>query len=138
MAKLLAYFAFMVSDNMPRPLSPHLHIYRWQLTSVMSILHRMTGISLVIGSLLLVYWLCSAALGEAADQTAQGFLASWIGLIALMGWSFAFYFHFANGVRHLFWDMGRGYSLHSTYRSGWLAIAAAFILTIMTWVAVFL
>lgn len=123
---------------MQRPLSPHLQIYRWQLTSVLSILHRLTGIALVIGCLLLTYWLVSAAWGPEAYETAHHFLTSWIGRILLIGWSFAFYFHLANGMRHLFWDIGRGYSLQNTYRSGWLVIVAALILTIGTWVTIFL
>ncbi|HMS44800.1 MAG TPA: succinate dehydrogenase, cytochrome b556 subunit [Alphaproteobacteria bacterium] len=123
---------------MKRPISPHLQIYRWQLTSVMSILHRMTGVSLVFGTLLLSYWLLSAAFGASAFQTAHDLLTSWIGYLLLIGWSLAFYYHLANGIRHLFWDMGRGFELRHVYRSGWVVVFTTILLTVLTWVVVFL
>lgn len=118
-----------------RPLSPHLQIYRPQLTSVLSILHRLTGLALSVGTLLLVYWLIAAAAGEAAFAAAQGFLGSWLGRLLLFGWSFALFYHLANGIRHLFWDLGWGFELKSAYASGWAAVVAAAAMTLGAWIA---
>lgn len=123
----------MISD--PRPLSPHLQIYRWQLTSVLSILHRMTGIALAIGAILLVAWLGAAADGPGAYAKMQGFLGSWIGLILLFGWSVALFYHLCNGIRHLAWDTGHGLDLKSVYASGWTVVAATAVLTVIAWIA---
>src|ERR1700741_74027 len=95
-----------------RPLSPHLQIYRPQLTSVLSILHRATGIALGVGTLLLVYWLIAVAAGagaRAAYDVAQRLIGSWFGRLLLFGWTLAFFYHLANGVRHLAWDAGYGF-----------------------------
>src|SRR5260370_21599822 len=99
----------MTSD--PRPLSPHLQIYRWQLTSVMSILHRASGIALAAGTILLVWWLAAAASGPGPLATVQGFLGSWFGLLLLFGWSAALFYHLCNGIRHLWWDTCHGVRL---------------------------
>jgi succinate dehydrogenase / fumarate reductase cytochrome b subunit len=118
----------------PRPLSPHLQIYRWQLTSVLSILHRASGIALSVGAILFVLWLVAAAQGEAAYTGMQAFLGSWIGLALLFGWSVALFYHLCNGIRHLWWDTGRGLELGSVYAGGWAVLAATAVLTIVTWV----
>ena len=81
----------------PRPLSPHLQVYRWQLTSVLSILHRVTGVALTVGTILLVWWLVAAANGPDSFEAAQGFLGSPIGLLLLFGWSVALFYHLCNG-----------------------------------------
>src|SRR5689334_21637940 len=94
-----------------RPLSPHLQIYRHQLTSVLSILHRITGVALAVGTILLVYCLIAAASGPEAFVVATSIIGSWIGLILLFGWTFALFFHLANGLRHLFWDARLGFEL---------------------------
>ena len=99
----------------PRPLSPHLQVYRWQLTSVLSILHRLTGVALTVGTILLVWWLVSAANGPDLFELAQGFLGSPIGLLLLFGWSVALFYHLCNGLRHLWWDTGSGLDLRSVY-----------------------
>jgi succinate dehydrogenase / fumarate reductase cytochrome b subunit len=117
-----------------RPLSPHLQIYRPQLTSVLSISHRLTGVALAGGTLFLVWWLVAAATSADAFATAQWFFGSWLGLLLLFGWSFAFFFHLCNGIRHLVWDAGYGFDLRSTYVSGWTVIAASGVLTILAWV----
>ena len=117
-----------------RPLSPHLQVYRPQLTSVMSILHRATGVALAAGLLLLVCWLLAIASGSAAYDAVQAFNAHWVGRILLFGWSFALFYHLCNGIRHLAWDVGRGYELEDAYRSGWLVAAASLILTVLAWV----
>ncbi|MCC7271936.1 MAG: succinate dehydrogenase, cytochrome b556 subunit [Alphaproteobacteria bacterium] len=117
-----------------RPLSPHLQIYRPQLTSVLSILHRGTGVALAVGTLLLVWWLVAAATGPAAYATAQGFIGSWLGLLLLLGWTFALFFHLCNGIRHLFWDAGYGFELKTVYASGWAVVATAGGLTVLAWI----
>lgn len=121
----------MTSD--PRPLSPHLQIYRWQLTSVLSILHRMTGIALVVGAILLVSWFGAAADGSAPFAAFQGFLGSPIGLIVLFGCSVALFYHLCNGIRHLWWDTGHGLELKSVYASGWTVLVATAALTVIVW-----
>jgi len=117
-----------------RPLSPDLQIYRPQLTSVLSITHRLTGIALSIGSPLLVCWLIAAAAGPATYATLHGFLASWLGLLLLLGWTFSFFFHLCNGIRHLFWDAGYGFDLQTIYASGWAVVAISIGLTLSAWV----
>ena len=116
-----------------RPLSPHLQIYRLQLTSALSILHRITGVALAVGTLLLAWWLVALASGEDAYTAAQGFIGSWLGKLLLLGWSFALFFHLANGIRHLFWDAGYGFEIKTTYASGWTVVAASALLTILAW-----
>ena len=122
----------MASQN--RPLSPHLQVYKPQLTSVMSILHRATGIALAVGTLLLVWWLVAAASGKDSFEIVQGFIGSWIGRILLLGWSFALFYHLCNGIRHLFWDAGKGIELEAAYASGRFVIGAAVVLTLAAWV----
>ncbi len=117
-----------------RPLSPHLQIYKPQLTSVLSILHRATGIALAVGTLLLVWWLCAAATGPESYAAAQRFCAHWFGRLLLFGWSFALFFHLCNGIRHLFWDAGYGFELKTAYASGWTVVVASVVLTIGTWI----
>ena len=119
----------------PRPLSPHLQIYRPQLTSVLSIVHRATGVALSIGTLLLVWWLVAAANGPDAYDNVQRFLGSWIGLVLLFGWSLALFYHLCNGLRHLWWDTGHGLDLPSVYASGWAVLAATAVLTLVAWIA---
>ena len=123
----------MISD--PRPLSPHLQVYRWQLTSVMSILHRASGVALAAGAILLVWWLGAAADGPEPYALIQGFLGSWLGRILLFGWSLALFYHLCNGLRHLWWDSGNGLDLRSVYASGWAVAAGTVVLTLVAWTA---
>lgn len=118
-----------------RPLSPGLQIYRPQLTSVLSFSHRITGIALSIGAVLLVVWLIAAAAGPQAYSTVQGFMRSWLGLVLLFGWTFSFFFHLCNGIRHLFWDAGYGFELRTIYASGWTVVAGSTLLTVAAWIA---
>jgi succinate dehydrogenase / fumarate reductase cytochrome b subunit len=118
----------------PRPLSPHLQIYRPQLTTVLSITHRAAGIALSVGTLLLVWWLVAAANGPEAYDSVQLFLGSWLGLLLLLGWSLALFYHLCNGLRHLWWDTGHGLDLPSVYASGWAVLAATGLLTAVAWV----
>ncbi|QEX19574.1 succinate dehydrogenase, cytochrome b556 subunit [Hypericibacter terrae] len=121
----------MATQN--RPLSPHLQIYRWQISSVLSILHRITGIALAVGSLLLVYWIIAAAVGPEAFAQAQGLIGSILGRLLLFGWTYALFFHLANGIRHLFWDMGWGFELKTMSITGWTAVILALLLTLLAW-----
>ena len=121
-----------------RPLSPDIQIYRPQLTSVLSISHRVTGITLSVGTLLLISWLIAAATGPYAYSLVQGFLKSWLGLFLLFGWTFSFFFHLCNGIRHLIWDAGHGFELRMIYVSGWTVVAASTVLTVATWIASFI
>ena len=120
--------------NADRPLSPHISIYRWQLTSVLSILHRATGIALAIGALMLVCWLLAVASGPKAYAHVDGFLGSWLGLVLLFGWTFSLFYHLCNGIRHLGWDTGAGLDLGPAYTTGWTVVAATAVLTVLAWV----
>lgn len=120
-------------SQVKRPLSPHLTIYKPQLTSVMSITHRITGLALVAGSILLVAWLWAAAYSPSVYGQIQAIFASPVGALLLMGWTVAFYYHLCNGIRHLFWDMGKGFDLPNVYRSGVAVIIFALILSAFTW-----
>jgi succinate dehydrogenase / fumarate reductase, cytochrome b subunit len=120
-----------------RPLSPHLQIYKPQLTSVLSIAHRATGIALAVGSVLLVWWLVAAATSDVAFAAAQWFWRSWVGVLLLIGWSYALFFHLCNGIRHLAWDSGYGFDLPTAYRTGWTVVAVSVVLTLIACVAGF-
>lgn len=118
----------------PRPLSPHLQVYKPQLTSITSILHRISGIVLSIGLLYLVCWLAAAAQGMAAFDALQSFNGSILGRLMLFGWSVAFFYHLLNGIRHLAWDAGFGFELPAAYRSGYAVLIGTAVLTIAAWV----
>jgi succinate dehydrogenase / fumarate reductase cytochrome b subunit len=122
----------MTTNN--RPLSPHLQVYQPQLTSVLSILHRGTGVALAIGSLLLVYWLAAASSGPDAYATAESFFGNWFIQLLLFGWTFALFYHLCNGVRHLSWDLGFGFEMDTVYKSGKAVVVAAGVLTVFTWI----
>jgi len=117
-----------------RPLSPHLQIYRPQITSVLSISHRATGLALSVGTLLLVWWLVALARGPEAFASAQSFVGSWFGRLLLLGWTFSLFFHLANGIRHLCWDAGYGFEIKTATVSGWVVVAASAALTVIVWV----
>lgn len=119
----------------PRPLSPHLQIYRPQYTMVLSILHRATGVVLAIGLLLLAYWLLALASGPAAYAGATHVLASPFGFLVLAGFTLAFWYHFCTGIRHLVWDTGRGLERTAARRSAPIVIVAALALTAASLVA---
>lgn len=117
-----------------RPLSPHLQVYRPQFTSVLSILHRLTGVALAFGTIMLVYWLLAAAAGEARYDEARALVGSWFGRLVLFGWSFALFYHLLNGIRHLFWDMGHGFELATATRTGWAVVIGSVVLTAIAWI----
>lgn len=116
-----------------RPLSPHLQIYRWQLPMALSILHRIAGGGLAVGTLVLAWWVIAAAAGPEAFATAQQLLGSSLGRLLLFGWTVAFYFHALNGVRHLLWDSGHALELPAVYRGGYLVLGGTLVLTLVTW-----
>ena len=118
-----------------RPLSPHLQVYRPQLTSIMSIMNRVTGVAVSVGTLLLVWWLVAAAAGPSAFGTVQWFLATPVGLFMLFGWTTALFWHFYGGIRHLAWDSGYGYDLPQTHASGWATLIATVASTVLVWAA---
>jgi len=122
----------MATDR--RPLSPHLQVYRPQITSVMSITHRATGVALAVGTLLLTYWLVAAASGPEAYAHAQSLLSSKLGLLFLFLWTWALFYHLSNGVRHLFWDAGYGFELETVDKTGKWVIIASVALTVLAWI----
>lgn len=119
-----------------RPLSPFMigPYYRPQLTSMLSIMHRATGVFLSIGTLLLVYWLIALAGGPESYATAQACFGTWFGKVMLFAWSASLFYHLANGIRHLFWDAGYGFELPAAYASGYAVLIATAILTLAAWI----
>src|SRR5882762_8343721 len=124
---------------MERPLSPFMFPawYRFQITSALSILHRLTGIALSVGSILLAWWLIAVAAGGQIFAATHAFIASPIGVVLLFLWSVAFFYHLCNGVRHLAWDAGYGFEIRTAARSGYAVIAMTALLTLLAWLYVF-
>jgi succinate dehydrogenase / fumarate reductase cytochrome b subunit len=120
-----------------RPLSPHLQVYRPQLTSVLSICHRIAGVGLMAGTLLLTAWLVAAAQGPEAYEILQVWLASWFGKVLLLGWTVCLFYHLLNGIRHLLWDAGWGFELKQAYATGWVVVAGTVALTLAAWFAAY-
>jgi succinate dehydrogenase / fumarate reductase cytochrome b subunit len=119
--------------NSGRPLSPHLSIYRWPITMVLSILHRATGVAMSIGLVVFAAWLMQAAAGPESYLGFTNTLSSLVGKLLLIGWSFAFFFHVGNGVRHLVWDTGRGFEKQQANRSAWFVVGFAVVATAIFW-----
>jgi len=117
-----------------RPLSPHLQIYRWPITMASSILHRVTGVGLGIGTLLLAWWLVAAAAGPEYFALVQGLLGSWLGRLIMLGFTWALFYHLCNGIRHLAWDLGHGFDKATAKTVSMVVIAASVILTLLAWV----
>ncbi len=115
------------------PLSPHLSIYRWPITMTLSILHRVTGVAMSVGLIVFCAWLLSAATGAADYDRVVSLLSSVIGRLMLIGFSFAFFFHLANGVRHLFWDVGYGFEKYQANASAWFVLLLAGGMTAAFW-----
>ncbi|MBU6235088.1 MAG: succinate dehydrogenase, cytochrome b556 subunit [Alphaproteobacteria bacterium] len=118
-----------------RPLSPHLQVYRPQITSVLSILHRITGVALTAGLFFLMAWLLAGASGEAAYNSFQNFAGHPLVVIGLIGISFALFYHLCAGIRHLLMDGGLFFTIPEIYKSGYTMIVAATILTVAFWAA---
>jgi len=121
----------MAEDH--RPLSPHLQVYRPQVTSVLSITHRMTGVVLSMAAVLLTYWLASAAYGPDSFARAQTMMESWFGRLVMFGFTFSLFYHMCNGIRHLGWDLGWGFELVRLRITGVIVIISSFALTVMSW-----
>ena len=117
-----------------RPLSPHLQVYRPQLTSVLSILHRATGIALAAGALYLAVWVICAASSAGTYAGFQSFNTSIVGRLLLGGWLFSAFYHLSNGIRHLFWDAGYGFDIKDAYRSGWIVVGVSAVATLASWI----
>ncbi len=120
-----------------RPLSPHLQVYRPQVTSVLSITHRLTGLVLVAAAMMLTYWLAAAAYGPDAFGRAQAFLESWPGRMVMFGFTFSLFYHLCNGIRHLGWDMGWGFELTKLRITGIIVVVLSLTLTLASWVAAY-
>jgi len=120
-----------------RPLSPHLQVYRWQITMTMSILHRVSGVALTVGALGLAWWLLALAAGGDQYAHASALIASPVGLVLLFGFSLSLVYHLLNGLRHLMWDMGLGYEISEVYRSGWAVAVLTVVFTAAIWFAAF-
>ena len=116
-----------------RPLSPHLSIYRWPVTMVSSILHRATGIAMAVGFILFVVWLADLSVGPDAYAAFMGIMDGTIGRILLIGWSWAFFYHLSNGIRHLVWDVGYGFEKEQANASAWFVIVLSVVLTALFW-----
>lgn len=116
-----------------RPISPHLQVYKPQITSVLSIFHRITGVALTFGLILLVAWIFTLSLGEEYFEYFSLFIKSWFGLLILFGFTFALSYHFCNGIRHLFWDAGYGYEIETVHKSGLAVLFVSFSLTTLIW-----
>jgi succinate dehydrogenase / fumarate reductase cytochrome b subunit len=120
--------------NSGRPLSPHLSVFRWPITMALSILHRVTGVAMSVGLVVYAIWLMAAAGSPGLYGWLNDFFGSLIGQLFLIGWSFAFFLHLANGVRHLVWDTGRGIDRASANSSGWFIVVATVVVTGLFWV----
>lgn len=119
------------NNNSKRPLSPHLTIYKPQITSVLSISHRLTGLALFVGTLILAWWIILSIYGN-CDCINQ-IITSTLVRFFLVLWTLALYYHLLNGIRHLFWDMGKGFEIETVNKSGILVILGAVGLTLSSW-----
>jgi succinate dehydrogenase / fumarate reductase cytochrome b subunit len=117
-----------------RPLSPHIQVYRWQITSVLSITHRLTGLWLGVGALALSAWLVMLVDAPAAFRAYVGFFHTPLGIVLLVTWSWALFYHLLNGLRHLFWDLGWGFERARYVATGWTVVLLSLALTIVFWV----
>ncbi len=116
-----------------RPTSPHLSIYRQEITMVMSIVHRITGTALYVGTLLLAWWLIAAAVGPDHYAFVQNILTSWFGRLVMVGFTWALMHHMLGGIRHLIWDTGRALDLVSVDRLAWSTLVGSIALTALLW-----
>ena len=121
----------------PRPLSPHLSIWRFQLPAVMSITHRITAVILTSGTVLLTAWLLALAFGENSFNLANMIITHPLGQFVMFGYSVVLFYHASNGVRHLFWDFGKGLDISGVYSSGRIALATMVVLTVGFWAFIF-
>ena len=130
--------ALMVARNsdgklVHRPLSPHIQVHRWPISMALSILHRISGVGLGFGTLLMTWWLTAAVTTELAFARVQGFIGSPIGRLLLFGWSVALVYHLCSGLRHLWMDTGRGFEKSEYNTSAWVVVVATVVLTAVVW-----
>ncbi len=123
----------MSNINSDRPLSPHLQVYSWQLTMILSIVHRGSGLFLMMGAPVLVWWLYQVQAGAQSYDLTIDYLVHPIGRLLLFGWTFSIFYHLCNGIRHLFWDIGKGYEISTLYCSGAVVVVVSILLTLATW-----
>jgi succinate dehydrogenase / fumarate reductase cytochrome b subunit len=116
-------------SNPNRPLSPHLQVYKPQLTSMLSIAHRLTGMLLAAGVAVFTCWLYLVVTAPVVADQLSGFFAAGLGMVMLSAWLFTFNYHLCNGIRHLFWDAGKGYDIPTLYKTGTLVVVVAIVLT---------
>lgn len=117
-----------------RPLSPHLQVYKWQLSSLLSITHRLTSVINTAGISIICFWIISLYLGENCYKYFSIFISSLIGKFVLVGFTWSFCYHLLNGIRHLFWDLGYGYELKTANLSGTLVLLSSFLVTLALWI----
>lgn len=116
-----------------RPLSPHLMHYKWYFTMALSIFHRASGVSNVIGLAFITWWFLALASGPESFATAQGVIGSWFGVLVMIGFTLALFYHMGNGIRHLLWDMGYALDLKPAYQTGYAVLAFAVAMTVAVW-----
>lgn len=122
----------MTNNN--RPTSPHLQIYRLPLTAKMSISHRITGVFLSAGLVITVLFLLALAGGQSSWQVAHNLLSSWFGQLVLFGFTLVLNYHMCNGIRHLLWDIGHGFSLQAAERNNKIVLLASVVITLLVWI----
>lgn len=122
------------TQNSSRPLSPHLQVYRPMLTTIMSIVHRITGMALYAGTFLLAWWLIAAASGPEYYDWVNGLFGSWLGRLILFGYTWALVHHMLGGLRHLIWDTGRGFELAAVEMFAKVTLGGSVVLTIVLWI----
>jgi len=120
-----------------RPLSPHLTVYRWPITMTMSILHRITGGALYVGTILVAWWLVAAASGPAAYAHVQAFAGSIIGRLIVFGYTWALMHHMLSGIRHFVWDLGYGFKANEREALTWGALIGGIALTVLVWIVAY-
>lgn len=125
-------------SHQQRPLSPHLQVYKPQISSVLSIFHRLSGVYLSLGGYVLALWLGFLAFCPDGFVSLSALLGTFLGKVLLMGWTVAFFYHFSNGIRHLFWDAGKGYELDTMAKSGWAVLAISLTMALGVWLWIFL
>ncbi|MEQ9608462.1 MAG: succinate dehydrogenase, cytochrome b556 subunit [Kiloniellaceae bacterium] len=118
-----------------RPLSPHLQVYRLIPTMLMSIVHRITGAALYVGTLLVAWWLIAAATSESYFEFVNGLYGSWFGRLVLFGYTWALLHHMLGGLRHLVWDTGTAMGKETATKLAWATIAGSVTLTVLVWIA---
>lgn len=125
-----------MAPRIDRPLSPFM-TYRWTLTMAMSIVHRITGVALYVGTLLMAWWLIATASGPGAYANIQGFTSSWIGRVVVFGYTWALLHHMLGGIRHLIWDLGYGFGPSEREWLTRAALIGSITLTIVVWIVAY-